>query len=176
MPLWARLICIGLGALTMFGIIYVVIEGRQRASAARHWPTTQATVLATDLIRSEHSESNSSTSSRRSTGSHTTVSWEPVVIFSYTVASRPYRSKTLWLNDGASFSSEAEGSVFLSDYPVGKKFQTYYNPSNPADAASIIDAPPLWVLLFSLIGAIFVALGIFLPSNLSSDRLSVRHT
>jgi Protein of unknown function (DUF3592) len=162
MPTWIRAIFIGFGLLIAGGLGWLYVHGQMRTSEARHWPTTMATVIATDMERNESTSTSGSSSGRRS---KTSVSWYPVVFPRYVVAGASYNSKNLYLNDMPGYGSEAEAQAFLTDYPVGRQFSLRYNPADPSDAAAIIEAPTWLILVFIGIGLILLAVGIFTPGK-----------
>ncbi len=153
MPKWAFLIFPAFGLLFLVGALAIYRSASARVDAVAKWPTTEGTVIATDLERSESSSKDSK--GRRTT----TVTYEPIVFFRYAAGGKSFRSKSLWLNEAETFSNGAEGDVFLMDYRVGTKLRVRYDPANPSDAAVILNGPSVGIWIMAAMGLICLGAG-----------------
>jgi hypothetical protein len=136
------------------GALALYWEARGRVEAVSHWATTQGVVVATDLDRQV-------STSRDSKGrTSTSVSYEPIVFFTYVAGGKTLRSKSLWLNDPEIYSDAVDGDAFLSNYRIGKKLVVRYDPSDLTDAAVILNGPSVGIWIVAGMGIIFFGAGI----------------
>jgi hypothetical protein len=155
MPIWARAILLGIGALMIVSSIWIYIAASQRAAAAEEWPGTRGRVVA---ARTEFRTSTDSDGDRSD-------SYTPIVTFEYAVNGRTYRSTQLYLNESPVFSDEGDARAFLHEYRPGTPLQIWYDPANPQEAAVIIEGPSWAVGILTVMGLIFAAVGWFFPKN-----------
>jgi hypothetical protein len=155
---WMRLIFVGIGLLVAVGTGAWYWHDRQRSADAADWPQAQGTVLSS-RVESRYSQSSSS-SGRSSRSSYTYL---PAVEYSYAVGGREYRSAKVNLGAEESYGDPSWAEEFVAAHPPGGTVAVRYNPEDPADAALIVDGPPWWMLLFPLMGLVFIGIGVAIP-------------
>jgi uncharacterized protein DUF3592 len=122
------MILCGLGILVLFsgvGIyaLYQVYRGRKQADESASWQSTHGTVTGSSLGQStNYSDSGP------------TVSYFPIVRYSYSVVGQPYTGERIAFGLGESSSRSAKAQKMLDGYPVGRPVTVYYDPANPAQA------------------------------------------
>ena len=172
MPLWLKWILGVLGAAAIVASIGWFVWASLRVVQAQDWPRAQATVVAT---RIEMDVDESTDSDGRDS---TTVSYRPVIAYTYRVGSRIYGSNRIWLADGRSWDNRGEAQAFLAGYPVRGRVPVTYNPSDPSDAALIVAWPTAGVFIGTAFGLVLLAVGWFVPHDRSGfwsgDRLAGR--
>ncbi|HEV2867142.1 MAG TPA: DUF3592 domain-containing protein [Allosphingosinicella sp.] len=154
---WMGLIFIGVGLLITVGTGAWYWHDRQRSADAADWPQAQGTVLSS---RVESRSSESSSSGGRSRRSYTYL---PAVEYAYSVGGREYRSARVYLGAEQSYGDSSWAEAFVAARPRGGPVAVRYNPDDPADAALIVDGPPWWMLLFPLMGLLFIGIGVAIP-------------
>lgn len=155
MPNWIRALFIGIGVLLIAGSILYFVYASRRTAAAEEWPEAQGRVVASRIAVEESTDSDGDTS----------ISYNAIVSYEYAVAGRRYRSDRLYLNETPLFSDEGDARAFLADYRVGAPLDVYYDPADPADAASIVEGPSWLIGIVTLFGLVFAAAGWFFPSD-----------
>lgn len=101
-------------------------------------------------------------------GSKGSVSYRPVVTFSYLVDSAPFRSSDLYpINESGSYSYAQDA---IAPFQVGATVTAYRNPDHPS-RAFLAQRTAFTPYLFNLIGA--VVGGLFIIAGLSMFRSSV---
>jgi hypothetical protein len=129
---------------------------QREARLSLTWPSTGG-VVSKHQIEKEIQESDNGPD---------TVSYEPVVTYSYRVGDRTYTSTRIssaapW---GYSFGSPEDAAKFLEQYPLGKRLTVYYNPDQPKRALLDRSAPGdltlVYVFGWGLIG--LLPLGLFI--------------
>lgn len=89
-----------------------------------------------------------------------------VVLYTYTVKGREYKSNRLYFYDYQSKSRRGVEKDLLL-YPVGKMVTVYYNPRKPSEA--VLDRNiPIWLIIFSLF---FTSFLLFCGVNLLSSSM-----
>lgn len=142
--------------LAILGVWLLISTYQQQREfqASLAWPSTQGVVR--DLRIEEHSQANDN--------GPDTVTFEPVVVYSYTVHDKTYTSDRLSASApwGYSFGSPEEAAQFLEKYPLRMQLVAYYNPDHPSRALLDRTAPadPGIVYIFSwgMVGLVPLAL------------------
>lgn len=142
--------------LAILGVVLLVSTYSQQreARASLSWPATQG-VVSENYIE-QHTQENDN--------GPDTVSYEPIVIYSYLVNDQTYTSNRINLSApwGYSFGNQEEAAKFLENYPIGARLKVYYNPGQPNRALLDRKQPgdPTLVYIFgwALLGLIPLAL------------------
>ncbi|WP_162806702.1 DUF3592 domain-containing protein [Sphingosinicella terrae] len=155
---WFRWVFVGIGLLVAAGTGAWYLAESRAAGAAAAWPQVSGTVVETrvDQRRSRHRNTASSASARR-------YRYTPVIIYDYRVEGQSYRGERVWLTDDREWPDSRPARAFLADYPPGREVTVRYDPEEPGEAALIVDGPPVWMLLFPVLGLLFVVAGLLLP-------------
>jgi hypothetical protein len=156
---WMGLIFIGVGLLVTVGTGAWYWHDRQRSAEAADWPQVQGTVLSS-RVASQYSSGSTSGSGRSSRSSYTYL---PAVEYAYVVGGREYRSARVYLGAEQSYGDPSWAEEFVAARPPGGPVSVRYNPEDPADAALIVEGPPWWMLLFPLMGLVFIGFGVAIP-------------
>jgi len=141
--LGVTLIVVG-GAMILFAQI-----ANKRAEAAQAWPVVQGKVESTEVKR--HSSHNPKTH-------HTTVSYIPVVNYSYTVEGSSYKGSKLTFGSSTYDSTTAHNIV--DQYSTGSSVGVHYDPKNPAKA--VLEVKAVGTKMNLIVGIVFAALGVVL--------------
>lgn len=160
MPKWLKIGLMIFGVALIIGSIWLFVYQSGRASDAADWPIADGVITLSDVERVESTESSGSGSSRRT---KTSVTYYPRVAYRYATGGRDYDGTTLWLTTEEGFGNAADAGVTLRGFPVGGKVAVFYNPADPSDSALLINPPSKFIFLATLFGAIFLAVGYFVP-------------
>ena len=143
--------------LIVFGATYVIstIVTKRSFQGTANWPKTAGEVLRAFVYRHE-----------RRTPKETSITYTPVVEYTYTVEGLPYTSDK---RDFApyycdSFAEERKAAEIVAELPPGKPVTVRYNPVVPAQAALKVAKPSAHntVLLFGVANAVVGVLMIVL--------------
>ena len=143
--------------LIVFGAVYVIstIMTKRSFQGTANWPKAAGEVLRAFVYRHE-----------RRTPKETSITYTPVVEYTYIVAGQPYTSQR---RDFApyycdSFAEEKEAAEIVADLPPGKSVTVRYNPDVPAQAALKVEKPKMHntVLLFGVTNVVMGVLMIVL--------------
>ena len=143
---YAGLVLILFTAMGLGGAMFVH-EARSNARAMRsgEWPVTQGEIITSYV-------SHSSTSR--------TVSYHPYIEYRYTVSGNTRTSSTYRLITD-SFTRE-ESERIVASYPVGRKANIRYDPSDPSIAAIDTVRPRWWGLPGYIIPTVIFGTGLAL--------------
>ena len=139
----------------MFGLVFLVLGviflivglvATKRAKAAQSWPSMPGTVVRSEVVRHEDTDSEGSTS----------TSYEPVVEYNYSVMGQPFTGKRIAF--GANQFNYKKSVEIAARYPVGARPNVYYNPDKPKD--SVLETTASGGKLFIILGAVFAAGGL----------------
>jgi hypothetical protein len=148
------LVFIGLGFALLFGVLGVIflvitVIHRNKAKAARLWPTVPGTILSAEMRQHNDSDAESGVSS---------VSFEPVVSYSYGVGAASYTASRIAF--GANQFDHASAQKILARYPVSSPVTVHYDPQNARNAVLEINAAGSNLLMIFGIVFIVIALSI----------------
>ena len=139
----------------MFGLVFLVLGviflivglvATKRAKAAQFWPSMPGTVVRSEIVRHDDTDSDGSSS----------VSYEPVVEYDYAVMGQPFTGKRIGY--GANKFNYKKAAEIAARYPVGAQPAVYYNPDKPKD--SVLETSGAGGKLFVILGAIMGAGGL----------------
>lgn len=122
------------------------MRGRNKARAARKWPTTTGRVLFSEVeARRSHS----------SEGGYSTA-YYPNVVYEYQVDGKRYQSNQFYvaMPVGLGFRGAVERKV--AQFPVGSMVEVYYNPENPTQAALEPTVPSSRILVYVVVIIVLV--------------------
>ena len=120
---------------------------------AKKWPTTQGTVVTSEVVRSSR--------------------YVPRIVYTYTVDTAEYTSDKVGLTNMAQYKKKDDATAEANKYPVDTKVTVYYNP-NKADEAILqpgIKGEHIFMFLIGLI--IFLAPLIGLVYSIRKERAEV---
>ena len=114
-------------ASVIFGVIFLVVGYfvaftfgapiLENAKASEKWPTTEATIIRSDVERS------------RSDGK---TMYSANVEYKYVVEGEEFINDTIWFGGDYSSSSRSPHQKTIRKYPVKKTVDVHYNPKEPA--------------------------------------------
>jgi len=133
----------GLGALFLF----LTLRARQKAKTSQGWPTAQGTVLSVDI--QEHSSYDED-------DHHTSVSYEPVVQYQYSVSGRQYTNKKIAF--GATSFDRSTAQKKAGQYAAGMAVSVHYNPNKPEE--SVLETSVGGSTVFMVVGILFAVIGL----------------
>ncbi len=130
--------------LGLFGLVFIggALWLRNMSARASGWPAVEGEVTKS-LLETEHLANTASAS----------------IAYRFTVDGHEY--------EASQFSFAVQSAMLvhakrlLVEYPVGRKVQVHYDPSNPSSA--VIQTGPSGWKLFAASGAVFVAAGLLFP-------------
>jgi len=132
----------------LLGIVFLIVGlvATKRAQTAQSWPSIPGTVSRTDVVKHEDSDSDGLTS----------VTYEPVVEYSYSVMGQPFTGKRIAFGTNRYNFKKAEEIV--SRYPAGSRVNVFYNPEKPKDA--VLETVAAGGKLLTILGAVMSAVGV----------------
>lgn len=132
----------------LLGVIFLIVGlvAMKRAKAAQSWPSISGTVDRTDVVQHEDSDSEGNSS----------VTYEPVVEYSYSVMGQPYTGKRIAFGTNRYNYKKAEEIV--TRYQAGSRVNVYYNPEKPKDA--VLETVAAGGKLLTILGAVMSAVGV----------------
>lgn len=145
------------GSIVSFvvGIIFIVAGGGigfyigkpilEKAKASASWPTTEGSVIVSELERRRKKKS---------------TTYEAAVVFKYEVAGEELEGDKIWFGQYSS-SNRSEMQALLRQYPVGKKVTVYYSPDEPSAAVLQPGAFKSSYMVYG-IGMLFLGIGCLL--------------
>ncbi len=147
--------------LIVFGAVYVIstIVTKRSFQGAANWPKAAGAVLRAFVYRHE-----------RRTPKETSITFTPVVEYTYTVGDQHYTSekRDFAPYDCATFTEEKKAAEIIAALPPGKAVTVRYNPDVPAQAALKVEKPIMHnsVLLFGVanlvMGVLMIVLAVVL--------------
>lgn len=147
------------------GFIYMSLSAMTTASAMKNWPTTNGTILYSNVT----SQTNYVTHGNGG-GSYQTM-YSPSVEYSYLVNGQTYKSGSIsqfGFSSSLSYIAEQEAAK----YPVGNTVSVYYNPSNPYQSylersSGIVSGGLIFLIIgiVILIGGVILSLRILFSSG-----------
>jgi hypothetical protein len=144
-----------------FGMIFVyffLLRPILAARAAADWPTTRGTVLASEVESSRSSEGG--------------TTYRPSILYEYEVDGHLFEADQYDPRGSISTSDRIGARAIVSEHPVGKKVDVYYNPNNPGKAmpSRELELGFQWfVLIFPAGGLFFAFLGWFIGRRARPD-------
>ena len=163
MPLWGKLIFGFIGAVVTAGSIAWYVWASGRVAEARQWPSTEGRVVASLVERDRRDGYETDSQGRRRHYVDTT--YHARVEYSYQVDGRTYTSDRIWIADGEAWEERSGAEDFIAQYPPGSEVELVYNPTDPSDAALIVDAPTRLIFIVTGMGLAFLAVGVFVPRD-----------
>lgn len=135
------------GMFTLVGAAgsYLLLIGPLlQINAARSWPSTQCTVISSE-VRHHASDSDSGTT------------YSVQILYSYVVAGVEFRSDRYNFMSGSSSGYEGKRAI-VDAHPPGSSFLCFYDPDKPEH--SVIDRGVSWMLAFGLVPLPFLLVGL----------------
>ena len=136
---------LGASYLIGTGICFVAVIGIIRGRANRTWSPVQATILSSEIRKSSSSGGNF--------GHGSTITYEPLVTYSYSVQGRTYKGETIAAL--TSSFSKGEGDSMRKGlkplpYRVGETVPAYVDPLNPERSVLVRGInPAVWIILIA---------------------------
>jgi hypothetical protein len=132
-----------LGALFLF----LTWRGKQKAKTSQGWPTAQGTVLSVEI--KEHSSIDEE-------DHPSSVTYEPVVQYQYTVSGQQYNNKRIAF--GATSFDRSTAQKKASQYAVGMAVTVHYDPNKPSE--SVLETSAGGSTVFMVVGILFAVIGL----------------
>jgi hypothetical protein len=142
-----------IGAGLGLGGVSAIRKARKRAA----WPTVTGTLLSTEVIEHRRSVSGKH-------GSRKSVSYEPIVKYSYSVDGKNYSGKRI-AADSESMISRRAAEKRIGRFSSAAEISVYYDPKDPKQA--VLDTRAVGLAMLFGIGAALIALGVFTLLNAS---------
>ena len=128
LPLGFSLICGGFFFLIILaggvGLLVFSRRSQQKADASLGWPSTNATIILSEVTESVSRDEDGDTSTY----------YLPHVVFSYVVGGQSYTSQVIAFGGKVGRSNPSQVQAELAQYPVGAVVPAYYNPAKPEEA------------------------------------------
>lgn len=115
----------------IIGIIFIAVGGciafffgkpiLDKAKASESWPSTQGTVLSSEVVRSRDSDGD--------------TMYAADVVYSYSVNDQIYESSQIKIGPKSKSSSSSGAYKVRNKYPKGSTVTVYYDPNAPEEAA-----------------------------------------
>lgn len=149
--------------LTMF-------VGLQRKMAAtRNWPRTEGRIVSNRIHTFVSGRTRSQTPFTVTHG--TRQAHMPVIEYAYTVAGKPYRSRSVYhATEVAGSRAYAEG--IAARYPVGKVVEVRYDPADPSQAG--LEFGARWSYILLVLGLLLMAVALNAAGVLGSSIFVAR--
>jgi len=129
----AFVLIFGIGVIIL-GIVYLVstFVGRRRQESVADWPTTSGVIRNAYVYRHE-----------KRTSSKTTITYTPVVEYTYLVDGEGYFSNKHDLSAyvDASFEEREKAEAIVAKYPLESSVAVHYNPALPQQAVLEVYKP-----------------------------------
>lgn len=121
-----------------------------QAEAAQSWPAAEGVIAESGIAMDESSDSEGNSSQ-----------WfSPVLRYTYEVAGRAYEGRRIRF--GALRSADRrKAEAWAAPYPVGTRVRVRHHPADPSDSVLETAKPASTYLTASLLGLVFVGLGLF---------------
>lgn len=138
---------LGLVFLLLGGIFLAIgLVATKRAKSAQSWPSMPGTVNRSEVVEHEDTDSDGGS----------TVTYEPVVEYQYSVMGQPFTGKRIAF--GANRFNFKKAVEIAARYPLGARVNVYYNPEKPKD--STLETSASGGKLFVIFGAVMAAVGL----------------
>lgn len=138
---------LGLVFLLLGGIFLAIgLVATKRAKSAQSWPSMPGTVNRSEVVEHEDTDSDGGS----------TVTYEPVVEYQYSVMGQPFTGKRIAF--GANRFNYKKAVEIAARYPLGARVNVYYNPEKPKD--STLETSASGGKLFVIFGAVMAAVGL----------------
>jgi len=134
--------------LLLIGAIFLVVGlvAAKRAKAAQSWPVIPGTVLSSQVVEHESTDSEGSSS----------ISYEPRVEYQYIVMGQSYTARRVAF--GANSFDYKKASEIAARYPVGAQVSVHYNPDKVSDAT--LETGAVSTKLFTKLGGAMAGIGL----------------
>src|SRR5690625_3731258 len=117
---WLLLVFIIIAFLVLLFLIRNAVKGLQ----AKSWPVTTGMIIASEVVRSRHRDSDGQTS----------VMWKPQIVYEYEARGETYQSDKISTFGSYSTSSRRHAYNLVGKYPRGERVKVYCNPTNDLDS------------------------------------------
>ena len=138
-------------------VYYWRVRTYNKAALRAKFPTVTGSVVSS-VVREEVQEDND-----KDAGYSRTVSYVPVIRYSYSVEGRPYENDRYSVLDQPASSSRSLAQAIADRYPHGSAVTVHYNPDSPGDSFldNKMDARKVdWITWF-MIGILVVLAFVF---------------
>jgi hypothetical protein len=135
-----------IGAGLGLGGFSAVRKARKRAA----WPTVAGSILSTDVVEHRRSVSGKH-------GSRKSVSYEPIIKYSYSVDGKNYSGKRIAAASENMISKRA-AEKRIGKFSSGTEILIHYDPKDPKQA--VLDTRAVNLAMLFGIGAAMIALGV----------------
>jgi hypothetical protein len=151
MPRNIFFIFLAVGIAIAAGSGFYYASNWMRASEARHWPTTRATIEASSVENHVNTDTNG----------RITYTYYPRIAYTYRVAGRLLHGERIWLTGNDFYNDRAGAVAFVQDYQVGQSVPVIYDPAHPGQPALVVENPPWEVLLATAFGLGWIGLSVW---------------
>jgi hypothetical protein len=122
------MLLVGFGIILVFGgvgvyALYQANRGRKEADESQGWASTIGTIVESRLGQSTNYS-----------GDAPTVSYSPVVEYTYSVLGQAYTGERITFGMTEASSRSARAKEVLNRYPAGEQVTVHYDPNNPSEA------------------------------------------
>jgi hypothetical protein len=128
-------------------LLVVAIVSRNKANKAKGWPTAQGMVVSSEVREHQNYDSEDGRSS---------INYEPVVQYSYTVNGTPYTASRIAYGANQFDHNTAQNKA--NRYAAGSAVTVHYNPGDPHDV--VLETEAGGSKVFMIIGIIFAVVGL----------------
>lgn len=142
-----------LASLVGLFLTYFATNNAIDAHSTKSWPTTEGTIIVSEVTRSSR--------------------YVPHIVYSYTIDTMDYSSEKIGLTNYAQYKRESDAKVEADKYPVNSKVTVYYNPSNAKEAILKPGIKGEHIFMFSIGLIIFLAPLIGLIYSIRKKNLEV---
>jgi hypothetical protein len=142
-----------IGAGLGFGGVSAIRKARKRSA----WPTVAGTLLSSEVVEHRRSVSGKH-------GSRKSVSYEPIVKYSYSVEGKNYSGKRI-AADTVTMISKRAAEKRIGRFSSATEILVHYDPEDPKQ--SVLDTEAVGLGMLFGIGGVLIALGVFTLLNAS---------
>lgn len=109
-----RVLLVILASLAGLGLTILATNNSMNALKAKRWPTTQGTIIASEVVRSSK--------------------YLPKVVYTYDIDTNAYSSDKVRVTNYAQYKYKDDAAKEVAKYPVDAKVTVYYNPDKHDEA------------------------------------------
>jgi hypothetical protein len=139
------------GVLWVLGFGYAHYRAASKAKASEGWPTASGKIAGCQILVEESTDNDG----------NSTTWYNPVVSYAYSAAGRELQGSRIRFGNIRS-TSRKNAEAALAPYPAESAVTVRYNPEKPEECVLETRKPGPVYLIVSLVGLLFVGLGLWL--------------
>jgi len=159
--------CTTIGLLFMLAMgafwLFYTINGMKLAEASQTWPSTTGIVEDTWIDREVDTDSDGDTR----------TTYKAYVKYSYQVNGATYSSQRVDFGGTKSYGSSSRAEDFLSQYPVGKQVEVFYDPDDVGEAVLVREASGATVSIIGSIAMMIISVVSWVGALIKRNRGAV---